>query len=303
MNLYRINLNLLKVFVVLMRERHVSVAAERLHLTQPAVSNALRQLRDLFQDELLIRAPKKMIPTQKALYLAPLVEQALRQLETSLFYGNDFDCATSTRTFSLGMSDYAACVLLPTVYAALTKAAPHITLKILTYHDFLPEDFECGALDLGIGLEKALPKPLLSERLFRDVSVCVARKSHPIFAQMLTLDNYLSLKHLTTCIYLDTGLSRADFTLKQLGLSRQIAMTLPNVLPAFPLLATSDLVGTFSKNIVIMMEQQYALHYVDPPFEISPYHIAQIWHRQNDHDAGLCWLRELIQSVCRHHFQ
>ncbi len=302
MNIYRINLNLLKVFVVLMREQHVSAAAECLHLTQPAISNSLQQLRELFQDELLIRGPKKMIPTKKALLLAPQVEQALRQLETSLFYSDAFDYQTSTRTFHIGMSDYSGCVLLPKIYETLAKVAPNISLKILTYHEFSAEDFENETLDLGIGLERKLPKPLLQEQLFGDSSVCVAHKNHAMFKESFTLEQYLELEHLTTCIYLETGLSRADFALKKLGLERRIKLTLPNVLPAFQLLATSNLVGTFSKNIVVMAEKQYPLKHIKPPFDIPPYYIAQIWHRQQDNDSGLMWLRNLIKEICNYHF-
>lgn len=302
MNIYRINLNLLKVFVVLMKEQHVSAAAERLHLTQPAISNSLQQLRELFQDELLIRGPKKMVPTQKALLLTPKITQALRQLETSLFYSDDFDYKTSTRTFCLGMSDYSAYVLLPKVYEALAKIAPNLSLKILSYHDFSSEDFEDESIDLGIGLEKKLPAPLMKERLFEDNSVCVAHKDHAIFQQPLTLEYYLTLRHLTTCIYLEEGLSRADLALKKLGLERDIKLTLPNVLPAFQMLATSNLVGTFSRHIVMMAEKQYPLKHITPPFNIPSLHIAQIWHRQQDNDSGLIWLRSLIKEVCHQCF-
>ncbi len=129
MNIYRVNLNLLKVFVVLMREQHVSAAAKCLHLTQPAISNSLQQLRELFEDELLIRGPKKMVPTQKALLLAPKVAHALSQLETLLFYSDGFEYKISTRIFYLGMTDYTAYVLLPKLYEQLKKLAPHVSVK------------------------------------------------------------------------------------------------------------------------------------------------------------------------------
>src|SRR3990167_5206841 len=155
MNLYRINLNLLKVFVVLMREQHVSTAANSLGLTQPAVSNSLQQLRELFQDELLIRSGKKMVPTQKALLLAPQIQQALNQLETVIFFSEEFDYKTSSREFRLGMTDYAEYVLLPKLYERIKEVAPHISLKVLTCHEFSPEDFEAEELS---HTDKALKK-------------------------------------------------------------------------------------------------------------------------------------------------
>ncbi|CAN5219787.1 LysR family transcriptional regulator [soil metagenome] len=301
MNIYRVNLNLLKVFAVLMREQHVSATAKCLHLTQPAVSNSLQQLRELFQDELLIRGPKKMVPTTKALLLAPKVEQALKQLETLLFYTDEFEYKTSTRTFNLGMTDYAEYVLLPKIYTQLKKLAPNVSLKILTYNEFSPEDFENEKLELGIGLEKKFPKQLMIERLFSDYPVCVAHANHAIFKQPLTLERYLQAEHLATCVYAER-LSRADQALKKLNVERNIKLTSPNVLPAFQTLATSALIGTFSRNLVIESAKKYNLKHTPPPFLIPEYHIAQIWHRQQDNDSGLIWLRILIKNICDKYF-
>lgn len=200
------------------------------------------------------------------------------------------------------MSDYSAYVLLPKIYEALTKIAPNLSLKILTYHQFSSDDFENDALDLGIGLDKNLPKSLMKERLFEDRPVCVAHQDHEIFQSSLTLEHYLQFNHLTTCIYLEEGLSRADLALKKLGLERNIKLTLPNVLPAFQMLVTSNLVGTFSRQIVLLAEKQYPLKHINPPFDIPPLYIAQIWHRQQNNDSGLIWLRQLIQQVCRQNF-
>ncbi len=302
MNIYRINLNLLKVFLVLMQEQHVSAAAKRLYLTQPAISNSLQQLRELLQDELFIRGPKKMVPTQKALVLAPQIEQAIRQLETVLFYSSDFDYKTSTRTFSLGMTDYAEYVVLPKLYEHVRKIAPHVSLKILHYNDYAPEDFEGEQLELGIGLEKRFPKQLKMERIFTDAAVCAGHKDNPIFKRPLTLERYLQAEHLAVCVF-STGLSRPDQALRKLNLERKIRLTLPDILPALQTLTTSDLVATFSKNIVLQSEKKYQLKHKPPPFEIAPLHVAQIWHRQQDNDTGLIWLRTLIKSICAKYFQ
>lgn len=301
MNIYKVNLNLLKVFVVLMREQHVSTAAKYLHLTQPAISNSLQQLRELFQDELLIRGPKKMVPTQKALFLAPKIEQALSQLETFIFYSDEFKYKTSSRTFNLGMTDYAEYTLLPKLYEQIKKLAPNLSLKIFTYNEFSPEDFENEKLELGIGLEKKFPKQIMTERLFSDCSVCVARENHPIFNQPLTLKRYLQAEHLAVCVYSEE-LSRPDRALKKLNLARNIKLTLPNVLPALQTLSNSNLIGTFSRNLVIQSEKRYRLKHITAPFVIPEYHIAQIWHRQQDNDSGLIWLRTLIKTICDKYF-
>lgn len=298
MNLYRINLNLLKVFSVLMHEQHVSAAAKRLHLTQSAISNSLQQLREIFQDELLVRGPKKMLPTKKALLLAPQIEQALNQLETSLFYTDDFDYKTSGRTFNLGMTDSAEYILLPKIYEEIKKTAPGIALKILTYNEFSSKDFEDENLELGIGLEKKIPKQLITERLFSDNSVCVAHASHPIFKKSLTLERYLHAEHLVACVYSEE-LHRADQALKKLKLTRNIKLVLSNALPALQILATSNLLGTFSRSFAKQAEKTYPLKHKPIPFDIPEFHIAQVWHRQQDNDSGLIWLRAVIKNICK----
>jgi DNA-binding transcriptional LysR family regulator len=302
MNINRINLNLLKVFAVLMQEQHVTAAAKRLYITQSAVSNSLQQLRELFQDELLIRGPKKMVPTQKAMYLAPQVEQIIRQLETLFFYTDEFDYQTSTRTFHLGMTDYAEYVLLPKIYDQIRKIAPHLSLKVLSYYEFSPEDFENGQLEIGIGLEKQYPKPLVMERLFSDRPVCVAREDHPIFTEPFTLERYLQAEHLATCKFSEETLPLADKALQKLNLSRHIKLSLPNGIPSLQTISTSDLIGTFSQNIVIEAEKRFPLKHITAPFDIPEYHVAQIWHRQQDNDQGLIWLRTLIKNISDQNF-
>lgn len=297
MNIYRINLNLLKVFSALMREQNVSAAAKNLHLTQPAISNSLQQLRELFQDELLIRGGQKMIPTQKALLLAPRVDEVLTQLESLCFQSDAFAYQTSNRTFYLGMSDFSEYMLLPKIYSHLKIVAPNIALHVHIYNTFTPEDFSNNKLELGIGVEKKFPKQLLTDRLFADYPVCVARKDHPLFQHPFTLEKYLQAEHLAACVHSDE-LTRADQALKKLNLERKIKLSIPNVLPALQLLANSNLIGTLSKKLAQQSQEQYPLDIAEPPFAIPGFHIAQIWHRQQENDCGLLWLRGLIKEVC-----
>ncbi len=198
------------------------------------------------------------------------------------------------------MTDYAEYVLLPKLYAELRKLAPHLTLKILSYNEFSPEDFENTQLEIGIGLEESFPKQLISQRIFSDNTVCVAHENHSIFKQRLTLKRYLKAEHLATCVYSEK-LPRADEALHKLNLQRNIKLSLPNALSALETLSTSSLVGTFSKNIITQSEQ-YPLKYVVPPFAIPDYHIVQIWHRQQANDGGLIWLRALVKKTCDRYF-
>ena len=296
MNIYKVNLNLLKVFQVLMKEKQVTLTAKKLHLTQSAISNSLHQLRDLFKDELFIRGTKNLIPTKKALDLAPQVDQALKQIDSFLSGSEIFDPKTSARTFLIGMTDYVSFVLVPSLYDYLKKNAPNICIKVVSVDDFSAEIFTNGKIELGIGLERKIDKQLNHELLFNDTAVCVARVDHPIFQKRLTLERYLQADHIRTCAF-SHELTQTDIVLAQLNLKRNVKISLPEILPALTIIAHSDLIGTFSKKIVMQSIKSHRVKFVLPPLQIPDVNFVQIWHRQQQNDPGLSWLRTIIKTV------
>ena len=298
MNLYKVNLNLLKVFQALMREKQVTRAAKKLHLTQSAISNSLNQLRELFNDELFIRDVRTMSPTPKAIRLAPQVEQVLQQIESFLIPDKAFDYATSNRNFTLGMTDYLDFILLPKLYESLKKQAPNISLKILSIYEFSAEIFTQQQVELGIGFEKKLNNQSLKhESLFSDYAVCVGRANHSIFKRPLTMERYLQAEHIRTTVYSEE-MTKTDLALAKLNLKRNVKITLPEILPALKIIAHSDLIGTFSQKLAAQSAKSHHLQYTHPPFKIPEVKIMQVWHRQQDQDAGLLWLRSLIKKLC-----
>lgn len=297
MNLYKVNLNLLKIFQVLMQEKQVTSTAKKLHLTQSAISNSLHQLRQLLNDELFIRGTKKMVPTKKALEIAPEVDQVLQQIESFLVRPETFDYKTSHRIFTLGTTDYIDFILLPYLYAFIKKKAPHVSLKISSMNEFPTEAFVNGQIELGIGFEKKLDKQLCHESLFTDTAVCVARTNHPIFAKPLTLERYLQAEHIRTTVY-SHELTKTDLALAKLNLKRAVKITIPEILPALKIISNSDLVGTFSRKLVIQSAKSYHLRYTNPPLKIPEVSIMQVWHRQQHNDSGLLWLRSMIKEIC-----
>lgn len=284
-----------------MQEQHVTTAAKRLFLTQSAISNSLKQLRELFDDELLIRGPKKMLPTQKALALLPHVEGVLQELDVLVFKADNFDHTTSTRTFNLGMIDYMEYVLLPILYQKIAEIAPHISIKVKLYNEFTPDNFENHKLELGLGPEKQVSKQLFSERLFTDKIVCVARKNHPLFKKPLTLKTYLQAEHLAVRVYSEE-LSRVDQLLHKQKLARNIKLSIHDVLPSLQVLSSTHLIGTISENLAQHAKETYALDHRPAPFDIPTLHVVQAWYKQQANDAGLLWLRNLIKSICDMHF-
>jgi DNA-binding transcriptional LysR family regulator len=186
MNLRSVDLNLLVIFDALMRERHVTRAALRIPMSQPAMSNALVRLRHLFKDDLFIRSGGTMEPTPRAMELGESVRQILRQTERLMSSDVNFDPATAQREFTARMSDLVGCLVLPQILAGLSTKAPGVTLDIL---HMSPERtiraLESDQLDFGLSMQLQHASNIRSQKLFMDQMVCVMRSDHP-FAKRLS---------------------------------------------------------------------------------------------------------------------
>ncbi len=192
-DLRRIDLNLLVILDALLSEQHVTRAAERLHLSQPAVSHALARLRDLLGDPLLVRAGASLVPTPQALELMAPLAEALAQVQ-SLLAPNTFDPATARRTFRLAMSDYGAAIVLPGLIRTLRREAPGIDLQIShASREGMLEGVLNGDIDVAAGVFPEMPNELRSTPLFEEHYVClVDRNSLPADGACSTLPTYLS---------------------------------------------------------------------------------------------------------------
>jgi DNA-binding transcriptional LysR family regulator len=182
-NLRAVDLNLLVVFDAVMSERSVTRAAERLHLTQPAVSHALSRLRATFADPLFVRTPAGLEPTAPALRLAGRIAVVLDEIGSILTPGGGFDPATSTRCFTIGMSDYAAFVILPKLAARVRQAAPLAQLVVRhTSHDHGLAALDGGVAELIVGAFPPAPARFAATLLFKEGFLCAARRGHPAMA-------------------------------------------------------------------------------------------------------------------------
>ncbi|HYD32401.1 MAG TPA: LysR family transcriptional regulator [Azospirillaceae bacterium] len=299
-NLAAVDLNLLVVFDALMRERHATRAGIRLGLTQPAVSHALGRLRGLFGDELLVRAPGGMVPTPLALGLEPRVREALAQLESLLSRDVPFDPARSDAALTVGMSDYAAFVLLPDLARRLAAQAPRVTLRVRHTSHVLGHDMlDRGEAELIVGSFPAPPARLASEALFAEDFLCVARAGHPAFQAPLTLEAYRALPHLNVSLhgeptgYVDRMLERTH------GTGRRIAVTIGHFLMAPFVVADTDLVATEPRRVVAPLAARLGLSVQEPPVAIRPFAVTMTWHRRLDTDPLHRWLRDLVASAAR----
>lgn len=307
MNLSRVDLNLLKYLDVLLREKNVTRAAEQLGITQPAMSNGLKRLREVFSDPILIRTSDGMTATERALELQPQVRQVLAQTEQMLTPDEVFQPRQSRRVFRIMTSDYAEATLVPHIVRRLREEAPGIVLDFLTPSDVSYADMEQGRVDMAINRFNEIPQSFHQVTLWRDSFSCLLNRANPI-AGTFDLDAYLTAQH----IWVSKtgfgagfgmnpeklgGLGWIDQALMRLGKSRKISIfTRHYQMPAL-LALNNDLVATLPSRVARMQAENPALVIKDPPFDIPEFELKMAWSPLLQHNVAHRWLRKLIQDV------
>ncbi|HEX3694887.1 MAG TPA: LysR family transcriptional regulator [Polyangia bacterium] len=294
-----LNLNLLVVLDALLAERHVSRAGKRLGLSQPAVSNALAQLRGRLGDPLLIRTAGGMMPTARALAMIGPLREALTTLEAALGGGPTFDPASVQQTFVVAATDFVEFVLLPKLLARLAREAPGVQLQIRPwpYHR-TPPALENGEADLWLGFYADVPPNHRDQKLFHDEFVCIVRRHHPEVGKRLTLKTYLRLKHiLVTAESGSAGV--ADVALAARGLSRHVGLRMTHFLMVPPVVATTDFIAAISRRVAETAARQYPLRLLPPPLPLPRGTVGQVWHERTHTSPAHAWLRGVIAHLAR----
>ena len=297
MNLSDINLNLLVAFDALMTERQVTRAAERMDITQSAMSMILAQLRKLFNDEVMVRGPHGMIPTPFSLSIAPSVRDILQRVEQTLSQSAGFEPTESDRQFYIGMTNYAEFFLLPHIIAKLQQEAPNVRIRIIhinTLESMQP--FESGLIEFAIGIKILISPHLLTEDIASEHAVCVGRQGHPLLQNKLTMNQYLSAKHIQLNRDEPPLVGSVDKALASLGHQREITAMVQS-LPGLVAITSSDLLATIPNRAALMLKKNYKAEIQKLPFAMPEVQIAQAWSRQMDTDPGLHWLRKIIRTV------
>ncbi|MDC7789868.1 LysR substrate-binding domain-containing protein [Rhodoplanes sp. TEM] len=296
-NLRAVDLNLLVVLDALAAERSVTRAAARLHLTQPAVSHALARLRALFGDPLFVRTPAGLSPTAAALRLAPRVAAVLAEIGGLLAPGERFDPATARRRFTLGMSDYAAFVVLPALAAALRAQAPRVELVVRhTSHASGFALLEDGGAELIVGHFPKPPARIVQAPLFAETFLCAARKDHPAFARRLTAARWAALDHLQVSLSGEPS-GMVDEALRRKGVRRRVVTTVGHFLVAPEILAATDLVATEPARVLGPLAARLGLATRPPPVPLPGFAVVQAWPRRLTADDGLAWLRRAVAAA------
>jgi transcriptional regulator, LysR family len=293
-----VDLNLLYIYLVLIEEKNVTKAASRLKVSQPAVSRSLSRLREVFDDPLFVRNSHGLSTTARTDQLAPQLKEMMEALET-LIQPSEFIPEQSTRRFVLSTTDFGSLTVLPKLLEAFRAQAPHAVLEVKSWDESTVSDMGNAEIDLAVAvLSKEPPAGVKGMRLKSDTMVCLARKGNPhITNGILTLEGYLAAPHVQVVLGRRHQYA-VDRALTKLGHKREVAVTLPNFVPAAAVVRNSDLLLTVPK----LFAQDFAeispnLEVYDLPFEAKSFDYSMIWHDRYQHDEAHKWFRKIIYEV------
>lgn len=296
MNLRSIDLNLLVALDALLTERHVTKAADRVGLSQPAMSNALNRLRAMFEDELLVRTTSGMKPTPRATELAEPLRQVLRQVERVMASDAGFDPGRTERSFTIRMSDILACLLLPRLAAARPPQA-RISYNIIHLPPALTIDaLERDEIDVAVSMGLEHSASIRSETLLRDRMVCLMRSGHPIKRGRLTFERFIAQEHMKVSMS-PTDLRFVDDVLAERGHHRRITLNVPHWLVVPHVLKQTDLLAVMPRHLAAVLMDD-GLRMEELPFESAPFDWMLYWHRRYDQSNANGWLRDRIKASC-----
>lgn len=298
LDLRNIDLNLLVVFEAIHRTRNTTRAAEQLHLTQPAVSNALRRLREVFDDVLFVKTAEGMQPTPRADAIATLLDEGFASLRLAIQAGQAFDPKTSSRAFHLYVSDIGQAVFIPPLIARLSKAAPGVRLVTINVPiDTAQQMMKLGQIDLAMGMFSGLHNDFIQQRLFPETYAVLVRRKHPRIGTKISVEQFFAADHL---IYSPTVGSHARFESElsaisaKGGHSRKVALQLAHSAAIDRIVASTDLIACVPSRIASAMAISKSVRALALPFEVLTLEISQFWHKRSHRDEGHQWLRSLI---------
>lgn len=294
-----LNLNSLVALDALLTECNVTRAARRVRITQPAMSQTLARLRELFDDPLLVRQDRGLVRTPRAEAMLHPLAEALQSVERAIQLGMGFDPATSKRVFRVAMTDLHATTTLPGLLASVSKSAPEVgiqaeAMSMSSYSDRIGS----GEVDLAVGFLLRTTDVLAVETLMVDDYVCLVRKGHPLAKKKrITMSEFAKQRHVanTPAGYVPRAMSAAG---SALGVSR-IRASLPYLLPVPSMVRNSDLVATVPKRLLTAPVDLTGLVALEPPEELPQVAHSMWWHPRFDRDPAHRWLRERVREGFR----
>jgi len=311
LNFRSLDLNLLRVFDEVMAERSLTRAADKLALTQPAVSNAMRRLRDAVGDELLVRHGQGVQPTPRAEALWPVVREALTSLAENLA-PERFDPASTKTTLVLAMADATAATLIPHLVEILEAEAPGVTVRILPLTTRDPRNLlDEESADMAVGNFPAVLADLTaraqagalvayeSRRLYDGEYMAAMRHDHPLARQPLTLEGYCAARHALVS-FSGRAWGFIDEALASLGKKRHIALTVNQYGTAARVVAQTDLVTVLPRHFVPITQMAHLLHIQKLPLDVMPVHVDALWHKRGPNRPAYDWMVRTLGRAAQH---
>ncbi|WP_102867269.1 LysR family transcriptional regulator [Pseudovibrio exalbescens] len=292
----RYDLNALRSLVALMEERSVSRAAERLGISQPALSNSLNRLRLLLQDPLFVRERYGMRPTEKAQMIGPIIAQALQQIDAVVQEQQEFDPAHAKRQFIIAANSYVEFILIPELVVRLQKTAPGLSIRVVPFGTSISESgLVSGDTAFALGRVVDPPDNVVVQKLFDDGLHCVVRAGHPAVSNPMTKDQFERLKHVNVLPpgHLKAGLFQA---LDRVGLKRDLAVSLTHFLSVPDLIAETDYCATLPNRVCARLAQDPRLKLVAPPADLGRFPVELAWHSRYRNDPAHAWMRRLLRE-------
>ncbi|MDB5963631.1 MAG: transcriptional regulator, LysR family [Polaromonas sp.] len=297
MNINTVDLNLFLVFQAIHATGSVTLAGDRIGMSQSAVSNALKRLRERFGDPLFVRTPNGMVPTTVATRLIATVDEGIAKFRQAIDQVGQFDPTSSTQLFRIAINDIGQLVLVPKLLASARALAPGIRFETV---EVTPGNCRQlmvdGKIDLAIGSWEPLGTGIYQQRLFSEGYAALLRADHPLQAETLRLEEYLSAEHI---VYRPSGASYDALhnTLSDLNVleRRTVVLTAAHSLGLSTIVATSSLLLSWPDRLALAMAQSRGdLRIARLPFEVGPFPIKQQWHEQYHSDVAHQWLRRLV---------
>lgn len=302
MQLPHLDLQLLVQLDVLMKEAHVTRAAEKLGMSQPQMSAALARLRKLFNDPLLVRTASGMVPTPRGVELTAEVRMALRHLQTAMGGGGAFDPASSHRSFRIAVSESLSRIFLPALMARLQREAPATEIVVrMPLQARLRDWLEAGEVDMAIGYYRGIAEGLHASSLLQQPLCVIARRRHPFIEGKVSLQQFVQARHVFfgSDVTTTSTIERCvDEALAEQGMGRQVGCRLPSPMLSPQIVACTDMVATVSRRLAQEAAQVHELQLLELPLALPSFDMAMVWHARHQRDAGHQWLRAVLRQIC-----
>jgi DNA-binding transcriptional LysR family regulator len=294
----RVDLNLMNVFQAVMAERNVTRAARRLAMTQPAVSNGLRRLRLLFQDELFVKIPSGVMPTERALRLWAEVESPLAAIRQATFPGR-FDPSVTTRTFNVAVTESLVTRTVPAIAVRFAREAPAARLRFLPHaNPTSTAALERGEIDCAVGMFPHPPATLQVEGLLSDDYVCAFAADHPTLSTPLSVEAFAVARHVLVKQG-PLGLAIVDDWLSLTGLTREIVITVNSCAEALEVVARTDFITAVPASFIRAHGGDLRLAVAALPFDSQKILYKLAWHERVEREPAQTWFRRLVGEVVR----